>query len=142
MQDSSRILAKLKAKGHRFARIRKAILDLLIHSLEPLSPSDIQRILSHKKISVHKTSVYRQLAFLKEQNLIRELQFRDKSKRYEIIPDNHHHHIICTRCGKIEDVELSGDLDAEEKMIVVNKNFTVLDHSLEFYGICGKCQDK
>ncbi|MBT9168654.1 MAG: Peroxide operon regulator [Syntrophomonadaceae bacterium] len=142
MQDSKQILASLKEKGHRFARIRKAILDLLLKSPDPLSSPDIQQVLSKKKIAANKTTVYRQLAFLKEQNLIRELQFRDNTKRYEIMPDNHHHHIVCTNCDKIEDVELARDLDAEEKVIAENKKFKVINHSLEFYGICGKCQDK
>jgi Fur family ferric uptake transcriptional regulator len=142
MHDSSHILAILKEKGYRFAKIRKAILDLLIKSSNPLSSPDIQQLLSKKKIYANKTTVYRQLAFLKGQNLIRELQFRDNAKRYEIMPENHHHHIVCTSCDKIEDVEFVRDLDTEEKAIAENKNFKVLNHSLEFYGICGKCQDK
>jgi Fur family ferric uptake transcriptional regulator len=142
MQDSSRISATLKEKGHRFARIRKAILDLLVKSSDPLSSPDIQRLLSKRKIDANKTTVYRQLAFLKEQNLVRELQFGDNAKRYEIMPENHHHHIVCTNCDKIEDVELARDLDTEEKSIAENKNFKVINHSLEFYGICGKCQDR
>lgn len=141
MYNSSYILATLKEKGYRFAKIRKAILDLLIKSSDPLSSPDIQQLLSKKKIDANKTTVYRQLAFLKEQNLVRELQFGDNTKRYEIMPENHHHHIVCTNCDNIEDVELARDLDAEEKAIAENTNFKVLNHSLEFYGICGKCQD-
>jgi len=142
MQDSSRILEVLKEKGYRFARIRKAILDLLIQSHNPLSSPDIQRLLYKKKINANKTTIYRQLSFLKEQNFIRELQFGYNTKLYEIMPENHHHHIVCTNCDKIEDVELAIDLDVEERIITENKNFTVLNHSLEFYGICGKCQDR
>jgi len=142
VQNSSHILAVLKEKGYRFARIRKAILELLVKNPDPLSSPDMQRLLSKKKVDANKTTVYRQLAFLKEQNLIREIQFGDNAKRYEIMPENHHHHIVCTNCNKIEDIELSRDLDAEEKAIAKNKNFKVINHSLEFYGICGKCQDR
>lgn len=142
MYNSIRILATLKEKGYRFSRIRKAILDLLIKNPNPLSLSDIKMLLAKKKIMTNKTTVYRQLVFLKEQRLVRELQFRENTKRYEIMSENHHHHIICVNCEKIKDVELDGDLDAEEKSISKNKNFKVLSHSLEFYGICEKCQDR
>ncbi len=142
IQSSSQILVILKEKGYRFVRMRKAILDLLIKSPDPLSSPDIQRLLSKKKIAANKTTVYRQLAFLKKQNFVRELQFGDNIKHYEIMPENHHHHIVCVNCKKIEDVELKKDLDAEEKTITENKNFKVLNHTLEFYSICGKCQSK
>ena len=89
---------------------------------------------------VNKTTIYRELAFLKKQNIILELQFDDNTKRYEIMPANHHHHIVCVRCEKVEDVVLEKDLDAEEKVITQNKKFQILHHSLEFYGICKMCQ--
>lgn len=142
MRDSSHILKTLKEKGHRFSGTRKAILDLLIKAPEPLSSPDLQALLSKKGMAVNKTTVYRELALLKEQNVIRELQFGDIAKRYEIMPENHHHHIVCMNCRKIEDVELKKDLDVEEKSIALNKNFKILNHSLEFYGICGKCQER
>ena len=94
MQNSGDILATLKEKGYKFARIRKAILDLLVKSSDPLSSPDIQRLLSKKKVDANKTTVYRQLAFLKEQNLVRELQFGDNAKRYEIMPENHPPHCL------------------------------------------------
>lgn len=142
MQDSSHILKNLKGQGRRYSSTRKAVLDLLIKASEPLSSPDLQALLSKKDKGVNKTTVYRELAFLKEQNLIRELQFGDNTKRYEIMPDNHHHHIVCLDCETIEDVVLEQDLDSAEKRITQIKNFKVLNHSLEFYGICEKCQSK
>ncbi|MDO8571826.1 MAG: Fur family transcriptional regulator [bacterium] len=142
MHDSSHILRSLKEKGHKFTKVRKLVLDLLIRSPKPLSSPDIQEVFLNKKIRVNKTTIYRELAFLKDKGVIRELQFGDATKRYEIMPDNHHHHIICLNCETIEDVVLEQDLDTAEKTITQNKNFKVLNHSLEFYGICGRCQSK
>jgi Fe2+ or Zn2+ uptake regulation protein len=142
MQDSSHILANLKKRGHRITSIRKAILDLLVKSSEPLSSPSIQKLLTKRKTSANKTTVYREIAFLKGQNLVRELQFRDNAKRYEIMPENHHHHIVCVNCEKVEDVELKKDLDVEEKNITKNKKFKIINHSLEFYGVCIGCQEK
>lgn len=142
MRDINHILKILKEKGFRYSKTRKAILDLLMKSPKPLSSPDLQVLLLKKKMAVNKTTIYRELAFLGEQGIIREIQFDDATKRYEIMPDNHHHHVVCINCEKIEDIELERDLDVEEKTIAKNKNFKVLNHSLEFYGICGKCQDR
>ena len=142
MQTSGHIIKKLREKGRRYSRTRKVILDLLIKSLEPLSSPDMQVKFFKRGIDVNKTTIYRELSFLKEQNIIRELQFGDNMKRYEIMPDDHHHHIVCVNCEKIEDVELKKDLDKEEKAITQNKKFKIINHSLAFFGICGKCQDR
>lgn len=142
MHDSSHILKTLKESGHKFTKVRKFVLDLLIRSPEPLSSPDIQKAFHNKKMPVNKTTIYRELAFLKDKGVIRELQFGDTTKRYEIMPDNHHHHVVCVNCETIEDVVLEKDLDLEEKTIAQIKNFKVLNHSLEFYGICGRCQKK
>lgn len=140
MKTLENILVQLKTDGHRLTQIRKAILSLLIKSPKPLSSPRLQSLLLRKKMSVNKTTVYRELAFLKKQNIVRELQFRDSVKRYEIMPENHHHHIICVNCEKVEDVELKKDLDKAERMISENRNFKIINHSLEFYGLCAKCR--
>ncbi|MBI5138779.1 MAG: transcriptional repressor [Candidatus Vogelbacteria bacterium] len=140
MHESSHILKGLKDQGHKFTKVRKLVLDLLIKSPKPLSSPDIQKAFLARKMPVNKTTIYRELAFLKGQGVIRELQFGDNTMRYEVTPDNHHHHIVCINCDKIEDVILEKDLDMEEKAIAQIKNFKILNHSLEFYGICERCQ--
>lgn len=140
MQTLEHILVQLKTNGYRLTNIRKAILGLLVKSHEPLSSLGLQSLLLQKEMSVNKTTVYRELAFLKKQNIVRELQFRDSVKRYEIMPENHHHHIVCVNCEKVEDVELKKDLDKAERMISKNMNFKIINHSLEFFGLCAKCQ--
>jgi len=123
----------------KITKIRKAIIDLFSMSNKPLSSLDVQKSLFKKKISANKTTVYRELEFLREQKIIEEFNFADRIKRYEII-SKHHHHIICTKCDKVECVELSKDLGKQEKIIEKDKKFKIINHSLEFYGICQKCQ--
>ncbi|MBI5412261.1 transcriptional repressor [Candidatus Peregrinibacteria bacterium] len=140
MQASSHILKRLKERGHRFTKTRGLLLELLLKSPEPLSALDLQKAFSRSGTTVAKTTVYREFAFLMKEKVIRELDFGDSIKRYEIMPDNHHHHIMCVNCRKIEEVVLEKDLDSEEKMIAKNKQFKILNHSLEFFGLCAKCQ--
>lgn len=139
MSVTSTILARLKGQGRRHTKIRAHILDTLEKNHKPLSSPDLQKLLVHARISANKTTVYRELAFLKKQSIVREVQFGDGMKRYELLPDTHHHHLICLDCQTVEDMPLEKDLDAQEKAIAKNKNFKILTHSLEFYGICRNC---
>ena len=99
----------------------------------PVSAGELQRLLANMGLSPNKTTIYRELTILKEREQIRELQFGDVAMRYELMPDDHHHHVICKRCDKVRDIsELS-------LKIPKLRNFTILHHSLEFYGLCKNC---
>lgn len=139
MKDRKEILNSFRENGFRFTNIRKAILDFFYKSKKPLSCQDIQKYLKQKKISANKTTVYRELEFFNKQKITEEFQLDDGVKRYEVISD-HHHHTVCVKCKKIECVKLKNELDKQEKEIENNKKFKIINHSLEFYGLCHKCQ--
>jgi len=139
MINAKEIISKLREGGFRSTGIREAILNLFCKSKKPLSCLDIQKYLKQKSISANKTTVYRELDFLKKQKLIEEFQLDDGVRRYEI-SSNHHHHVVCTKCKKIECVELAKELKSQEKEIEKNNKFKIISHSLEFYGLCHKCQ--
>lgn len=131
---------KFSSDGGRLTPIRAALLTLLEKRREPQTPQELVRALSRRGRSVNKTTVYRQLEALQKQGIIREVRFADRSSRYELADDDHHHHLVCVVCGRIEDVELPTDLAAQEKIILKKSGFKVLEHSLEFFGRCRKCQ--
>lgn len=135
------VLQSLKEQGFRETKARKALVELLLKSSQPLAIAEIQNILKKTyKIETNKTTVYREISFLIEQKIVREVDFGDKKKRYESNISGHHHHLVCTNCGKIEDFELKQDLADEEKRIGQSKNFKVISHTLEFFGLCSTCK--
>ncbi len=135
------ILVDLKTNGHRLTRIRKAIVRLLSGAECPMSASDLKSALEKNMIKANKTTVYRQAAFLLKNGVIHEIQFGDGKTRYRICPENHHHHTICVRCSRVEDISMEKDMERYEKKLVQIKNFRVLRHTLEFFGICGNCSN-
>lgn len=135
------VLRKLKDQGFRETKARKALIELLLKSNQPLAISEIQNNLKKVyKIGTNKTTVYREISFLIDQQVAREVDFGDKKKRYESAIGDHHHHLICTNCARVEDFELQQDLFEEEKRISKNKNFKVTSHTLEFFGLCRNCK--
>ena len=141
MKKISDILKVLSTNGFRITLIRKEVLSLILKNNNPLSSLEIQKLLLKKKIKADKTTIYRELEFLKSQGLIDGVQFSDKIRRYET-SIGHHHHVVCLKCDRVEHIKLKGDLFREQKIIENNNKFKIISHSLEFYGLCPTCQAK
>lgn len=133
------IFSNLKRNGHRLTKTRKAIVSALLSSEVPLSAFDLKTCLLESDMGVNKTTVYRELAFLVKQSIIHEIQFGDGKTRYRVCPNEHHHHAICVRCNRVNEILMKNDLTAHEKRLVKLMNFKVLHHTLEFFGVCGTC---
>lgn len=140
MSKYTSILNDLKANGYRLTKARKAIVRIFLNSKAPLSASDLNSRMEHEDLNVNKTTIYRELDFLKGLRIIRELRLGDGKRRFEPLPDNNHHHLVCLSCDTIECIELDRCLEAEEKKLLKENNFKTINHSLEFQGLCAKCQ--
>lgn len=128
-------LADLKSKGFRITKARTAILELLEQSNGPISADEIVA-----NLGVNKSTVYRELDFLESQDLITDIRLDDAKNMYEAKSKDHHHHLYCTNCKKIEEVEMNKDLDVFEKKLEKDTKFKIKKHSLEFFGTCLACQ--
>ena len=136
-------IAKLLAQGERITPVRRALIAVLSKTQEPQTQQELLRQLKKKGFKVNKTTVYRQLEALEKNGIIFAVHFTDRNKRYELMDENgHHHHLVCLKCGCIEDAILMSDLKQQEKTILKKHKFKVLRHTLEFFGICGRCGKK
>lgn len=129
------IKKQLAAKGYRLTKPRQEIFASLDH--EPQSVLQIIEKLKKKNIKIDKVTVYRTLASFVELDLVEETQFKDKISVYELADHEHHHHVQCEKCGKIEDICLDENLliQAAKK----SSSFQIRSHHLEFFGLCKKC---
>lgn len=86
-------------------------------------------------------TVYRTVQLLEELGIISKLDLNDGCYRYELIheSENHqHHHLICSNCGKV--IEVEGDLlEGLEHEIEIKYDFKIKNHSVKFYGLCKEC---
>jgi len=126
----------LKEKGQRFTSQKKEVFCILKH--KPQTVLEILNSLTAKNYLMDKTTIYRILMSFEELGLVREVNLGDREIRYELANNEHHHHLVCEKCRSIEDVELN---EAELLREVKNQSsFKIKSHSLEFFGICKKCQ--
>ncbi len=133
------LVEQLKQSKFRLTRARRALIEILSADRTPHSVAYLLQALLEQGIKVNKTTVYRELAFLQSEHLVRSLQLLDRGIRYELMDSPHHHHLVCVFCGEIDDVFFEQDIHEQEKRIETEKKFTIYNHSLEFYGCCAKC---
>jgi len=127
----------LKKGGYRITPQRIQVLCAL--SNNPQSVEEIYETISQGTTKIDLASVYRTLTLFAKLKLIQAVNFGDGKDRYEILDMNkHHHHALCTRCGKITDIELA---DGKKLELTASKktNYRITGHSLEFFGICHNC---
>jgi Fur family transcriptional regulator, ferric uptake regulator len=136
---NKQLIQRLRKEGHRLTGIRKGIIGIFKESKKPISVTEIGGLLKVMKIEADKATLYRSINFLKNKQIINEIDFGDGKKHYETAAGHHHHHLVCLKCGGVEDVTLGRELEDEERIIENEKKFKVLRHALEFFGICGRC---
>lgn len=138
---NNKLMSKLKIlqdKGLRITSQREVILKSIQH--KPKTADEIYSVVRKKNASIDLASVYRNVQVFAENNLVHEIDFGDGVKRYEKVTEkNHHHHVVCNNCGKVKDITLKHEnkLIKEASMYSL---FNITRHSLEFFGICKKCQ--
>jgi len=121
----------------RLTAQRQAILDLINASNRHWDADEVARALAETGASIGIATVYRGLAALETQGLIDSIQLADK-KRYERSDKAHHDHMICTRCGHIE--EFSHDtIEALQLAAAAKKGFRLTGHQLVMFGFCRTC---
>jgi Fur family ferric uptake transcriptional regulator len=123
----------------RDTRARLTLLEVLKADRRPLTELELRAALAKRHIRVNKTTIYRQLAQFKEQGQVRTVDFGDRKQRFELNVD-HHHHLVCTSCQSVDEIHVADDVSQMERKIRKDKKFKILDHSLEFFGLCQNCQ--
>lgn len=131
------MLKTLKNNGLRITKGRIAVLKALSSEKYPADIETLYKKLNKKEIDL--VTLYRIIAIFEEKGIVKRVNLKKDTAFYELC-QNHHHHMICIKCEKIEDFE-NKDLENLLKKISRNslkfKNIT--DHSLELFGLCRGC---
>jgi len=136
MNNSRKILADHKVS---ITNPRILVLEALLELKGPITVDDL---LAQLKDKVAKSTLYRVLNDLKDINILHEFSTPDSQTVVELILEDHshHHHLFCSDCGEIIDVEMATEFEnrllKEIKRIEKKFNFVIEDHRLELFGKC------
>jgi Fur family ferric uptake transcriptional regulator len=138
----SGIKDSLKQRGVRLTRQRKILLDLIDQSGQHLNAERLYELAREKDPKLNRVTVYRTLKLLKAGGLVDELDLmhHDGDQHYyETRLKREHAHVICLRCGKIE--EFFGDLLKKmREQIETHFGFDIVLARTEVGGYCAHCQ--
>jgi Fur family peroxide stress response transcriptional regulator len=134
------IIKKLKEKDYKLTPQRLAIAKILARSEGHPSAEAIFGQLQNDFPTISLATVYRNILLIKSLGEVLELGFPDGSNRYDGINPHPHPHVICIKCKKIIDPDLSSlkDMTAE---VAKETGFQILTHRLDFFGICSDCKN-
>lgn len=118
---------------------RMALLSFLKTNKKPVDVAHVETFLRTKKIKMNQSTIYRILTAFVKKGIVKEVEFGEGKSRFELASLPHHHHAVCTECGTIEDITYRGK-EALEKLFKPKTRFIIKSHSLEFFGVCAKCQ--
>jgi len=130
----------LRKVGYKATPARLAILELLKKSRNPLSAQEIIALLPHE---FDQATAYRTIKSLKSKGVIHQIDLRHNHAHYELTDGTEHHHLVCVRCGRIENVHQCGVDEMYASILRGSKHFLKINqHALEFYGLCKACAKK
>lgn len=132
--------AELRRVGLKITTPRVKILNILDSAEKHhLSAEDVYRILLDAGDDVSLATVYRVLTQFEEAGLVTRLNFEGGHSVFELKSGEHHDHLVCVKCGYVEEF-LDPLIEQQQEKIAVNAGFKITDHALNIYGLCKKCQ--
>jgi len=128
----------LQKNGHRKTPERYAILDMIYTIKGHFDVDTLYHSMEDEgQFRVSRATLYNTIILLLDANLVIRHQFGNSSQYERAYKNETHHHMICTECGKVTELE-----DENLKKAIVEtklKKFTASHYSLYIYGVCSKC---
>ena len=138
---ASEVQHRLRQAGYRNGTARTALVGLLDTQACCASASDLHETLRQRGRNVGLASVYRVLESLLESGLVQRVDVGDGVARYEPVrtSEEHHHHLVCTGCGKVEAFTDPG-LERAIHRVEETSGYAVDTHDVVLHGACADCQ--
>ncbi len=138
---ANKIAGILRKNGYKLTPQRHAVLQVIASTHDHLTPEEIYQKANLEKPDIGLATIYRTLDLLGELDLVCRVHSPDGCRNYMMRrPIEHHHHLICSECGKTFDFT-DCDLDKLEQKLSTETGFSIDGHLLELYGRCRNCQE-
>lgn len=131
---------ELRDAGLKVTLPRVKILQILESSTtKHLSAEDVYKALIDADEDVGLATVYRVLTQFETAGLVERHHFEGASSIFELTSTDHHDHIVCNGCGRVEEF-FDQVIENQQEAIAEKYGFTITDHSMYLYGLCADCQ--
>ncbi|MCD8503392.1 MAG: transcriptional repressor [Bacillaceae bacterium] len=134
----TKALELLKDKGYKYTDKREQMLQLFSNQDRYLAAKDVLESMQENYPGLSFDTIYRNLSTFVELGILEMTELEgEKRFSFRCSTDKHHHHIICTKCGKTDHIHLC----PMDQLSVVSKEFEIIGHKFEVYGYCRTCRE-
>jgi Fur family transcriptional regulator, ferric uptake regulator len=133
--------ARLRAMGQRYTGNRRLLVGVMLDADHPLTLPEILRAAPQ----LAQSSVYRNLALLEQAKAVHRITGGGDHARYELAEEltEHHHHLICSSCGTVQDFLVSPHVERTLRLAVAEarraSGFAAQAHRIDLIGVCARC---
>jgi Fur family ferric uptake transcriptional regulator len=131
----------IKEKKVRLSLPRLLIYQELSRAVNPLSPHQIFKSLIKRKRKIGLTSIYRSLDLFESLGIVFKIVNGSNVKYKFCELEDHHHHIICKKCGDVVEFNFC-EISEWSRKVMESTGYEVTDHQLNFYGFCRACKEE
>jgi Fur family ferric uptake transcriptional regulator len=130
---------QLKEAGLKITLPRLKVLQILEQAGERhMSADDVYKALLEMGEDVGLATVYRVLTQFERVGLVSRHNFEGGYSVFELVQDEHHDHLVCIRCGKVDEF-YDETIEERQALIASKAGYKMTDHALNIYGICPDC---
>ncbi|MDE2416845.1 MAG: ferric iron uptake transcriptional regulator [Burkholderiales bacterium] len=131
-------IEELKSTGLKATVPRLKILEVFQRGiLRHMTAEDVFRVLLQERSDVGLATVYRVLTQFEQAGLLTRSQFESGKAVYELNEGQHHDHLVCLDCGKVEEF-YDVEIEKRQNAVARAKGFSIADHALSLYATCTK----
>jgi Fur family transcriptional regulator, ferric uptake regulator len=140
MSDPTPIITALDRAGYRLTEPRRALATLIADQDGHFTAAGLVAVARAQRVGVGRATVFRTLDALEEIGAIERLDLPSGEHAYVGCEAAHHHHIVCSGCGRTVEIDDAG-LRPVVREVARQTGFRVDDHRLELFGVCPTCLD-
>jgi Fe2+ or Zn2+ uptake regulation protein len=137
--DAAAIVGALEGAGYRLTAPRRALASLISTRGDHFTADELLGESRRRRLGVTRATIFRSLDVLAELRLVERLDLPSGEHAFVACEPAHHHHIVCSRCGRSTGVEDNG-LEAVALAIERQTGYRVDTHRLELFGLCPACR--
>ncbi len=139
MDAPSSIVRALDDAGYRLTAPRLAVAQLIEDHDGHFTASELAAAARDRRIGLSRATLFRALDLLVELGVVERLDLPSGEHAYVECAPVHHHHVVCSRCGRTAEVDDAGLSDAVRE-IGRGSGYRIESHRLELFGLCPSCQ--
>jgi Fe2+ or Zn2+ uptake regulation protein len=139
MPDTTPWTTALDEAGYFVTEPRRAVAQMVAERDGHFTANELVGEAKRSRLGVGRATVFRALELFEQLGLVERLDLPNGEHAYVVCQRAHHHHVICTRCGRSAEV---GDLGVQSIAAEVESEtgFSLDSHRIELFGLCPTCR--